>query len=249
MVKQRLQKILAEHGLASRRLAEGLISSGHVAVNGVIISELGFKADATVDSIIIDGQPLPKLPDLRYMLLHKPIGYLCSVKDEHGKKSVLSLLPKMPERLYPVGRLDYNSSGLLLLTNDGALTNILLHPSYKAPKTYRADVSGPVSVADVDKLRNGVLLEDGPTAPARVNVLRRAQGSSTLEITIYEGRKRQIRRMCQQIGHPVRQLIRLRFGPLSLGQLKPGQWRELNSHEVRVLKNEQTMRRNSKHGR
>lgn len=248
MTTQRLQKILAEHGLTSRRGAEKLISAGRVAVNGNIIREFGVKADMFRDTITIDGQPLPKLPRLRYILMHKPVGYLCSVKDEHGKKSILSLLPQISERLYPVGRLDYDSSGLLLLTNDGALTNSLLHPSNRIPKTYMAEVAGPISAADLYTLRHGLLLDDTLTAPANVTLLRRAQGSSTLEITIHEGKKRQIRRMCEQVGHPVRQLTRLRFGSLSLGRLKPGEWRELNLRELRELKNTPS-KEISKHGR
>jgi pseudouridine synthase len=242
MTEQRLHKLLAERGLASRRAAEGLISAGRVSVNGSIVIELGLKVDAAKDSIIIDGQPLPEPPRLRYILLNKPVGYLCSVKEEHGKKSVLSLLPKMPERLYPVGRLDYDSSGLLLLTNDGALTHDLLHPSRKINKTYLAKVAGPVSAADLDKLRHGLLLEDGPTAPAQVTLVRRAKSVSILEITIHEGRKRQVRRMCEQAGHPVRQLKRLHFGPLSLGRLKPGEWRELSPRELRELKKPESNR-------
>jgi pseudouridine synthase len=252
-MEQRLHKLLAERGLASRRAAEGLISAGRVAVNGNIVRELGCKVNAATDSVTIDGKPLPGPPRLRYIALHKPAGYLCSVKDEHGKKSVLSLLPHLPERLYPVGRLDYDSSGLLLLTNDGALTNALLHPSRGINKTYLAEVAGPVSAADVDKLRHGLLLEDGPTAPARVTVLRRAQGASSLEITIHEGKKRQVRRMCEHIGHPVRRLVRLRLGPLGLGRLKAGEWRELSPREVQELKklgsNQQQRERKTKHGR
>ncbi|MCL1816292.1 MAG: rRNA pseudouridine synthase [Clostridiales bacterium] len=236
MAKQRLHKILAERGLASRRAAERLISAGQVAVNGLIVKELGAKADAANDSITVSDQPLPLAPPLRYILLHKPMGYLCSVKDEHGKKSVLGLLPQMPQRLYPVGRLDYNSSGLLLLTNDGALTNNLLHPSREVEKTYLAKVAGPVSSGDLLKLRQGVWLEDGLTAPAQVVLKQRGQGSSTLEITIHEGRKRQVRRMCEQIGHPIRQLTRLRFGSLCLGRLKPGEWRDLSPRELLELR-------------
>jgi pseudouridine synthase len=236
MAKQRLHKLLAERGLASRRAAEEIISAGRVTVNGRVVAEMGLKVDAATDIITIDGKPLPQQPRLRYILLHKPVGYLCSVKDEHGKKSVLSLLPNTPERLYPVGRLDYDSSGLLLLTNDGALTHTLLHPSREITKTYLAEVAGPVSAAGLDKLRRGLPLPDGPTAPAHVTLLRRAQGASTLEITIYEGKKRQVRRMCEHIGHPVRRLIRLRLGPLSLGRLKAGEWRELSPREVRELK-------------
>ena len=236
MAEQRLHKLLAERGIASRRAAEELISDGRVAVNGQPITKLGSKVNAAKDSVTVDGQPLPKAPRLRYILLHKPVGYLCSVKDEHGKKSVFSLLPKISERLYPVGRLDYDSSGLLLLTNDGALTHALLHPSREVDKTYLAEVAGPISVADLDKLRNGLMLPDGPTAPARVTLVRRSISASTLEITIHEGKKRQVRSMCEQVGHPVRRLTRLRLGPLSLGRLQPGEWRELNQRELRELK-------------
>ena len=252
MAEQRLQKLLAERGLASRRAAEGLISAGRVTVNGRAVTELGLKVNAAKDDITIDGRPLPPAPRLRYILLNKPAGYLCSAKDEYGKKSVLSLLPPMAERLYPVGRLDYDSSGLLLLTNDGALTQALLHPSREVKKTYLAEVAGPVSAADLDKLRQGLLLDDGLTAPAQVTLKRRSVSASSLEISIHEGRKRQVRRMCEQIGHPVRRLIRLRLGPLGLGRLKPGEWRELGPREVQALKklgHEQPQRRMGKNVR
>jgi len=252
MSEQRLHKLLAERGITSRRAAEELISAGRVSVNGRIVRKQGLKVEADKDNISIDGKPLPEPPRLRYILLNKPAGYLCSVKEEHGKKSVLSLLPAMSERLYPVGRLDYDSCGLLLLTNDGALTNLLLHPSHEVKKTYLAKVAGPVSVADLDKLRRGLLLEDGLTAPAQVTLVRRAKSCSILEITIYEGRKRQVRRMCEQVGHPVRQLMRLKFGPLSLGRLKSGEWRELIPRELlelRKLGNSQPQRRNGNNGR
>lgn len=236
MAEQRLQKLLAERGVASRRAAEAMIAAGRVAVNGVIIREMGQKVDADQDQIAVDGQPLPALPHPRYILLHKPVGYLCSAQDERGKKSVLSLVEGVNERLYPVGRLDYDSSGLLLLTNDGALTEALLHPSRQVEKTYAATVAGPVSAADLDKLRQGLILEDGACAPAHVVLKRRSQGSSLLEITIHEGRKRQVRRMCEAVGHPVTRLQRLRVGGLTLGGLKPGQWRELDPREVQNLK-------------
>ena len=236
MAEQRLQKLLAERGLGSRRSAERLISAGRVTVNGSVAAQLGVKVNDALDNITIDGQPLPKLPRLRYVMLNKPTGYLCSVVDEHGKKTVLSLLPPQPERLYPVGRLDYNSSGLLLLTNDGTLAHKLLHPANEVKKTYLVKVAGPVSAADLNKLRQGLLLEDGPTAPAQVELIRRGSSRSILEITMHEGRKRQVRRMCECIGHPVRQLTRLSFGALRLGRLKLGEWRELNPREVRELK-------------
>lgn len=236
MPEQRLQKLLAERGVASRRTAEAMIAAGRVSLNGLVVREMGLKVNADKDRIAIDGEELPAVPRLRYILMHKPLGYLCSAQDEHEKKSVLSLIEGVGERLYPVGRLDYNSSGLLLLTNDGALTHTLLHPSHQVEKTYAATVAGPVSATDLDKLRQGLVLEDGPTAPARVVLKRRGQGGSLLEISLHEGRKRQVRRMCEAIGHPVMRLQRLRLGPLGLGGLKPGQWRELSPREVQELK-------------
>jgi len=238
MAEQRLQKLLAERGIASRRAAEAMIAGGRVAVNGAIVREMGVKVNEVRDHITIDDQPLPAMPRLRYILLHKPVGYICAARDERGKKSVLSLIKGVEERLYPVGRLDYDTSGLLLLSNDGALTQALLHPARQVDKTYEAAVAGPVSAADLDKLRQGLILADGLCAPAQVVLKRRGQGGSLLEITIHEGRKRQVRRMCEAIGHPALRLRRLRLGSLSLGGLKPGQWRELNPREVRELKQE-----------
>lgn len=235
MTEQRLQKLLAERGVASRRAAEAMIAEGRVAVNGRIVREMGLKVDAQRDSITIDGQPPPSQQNLRYILLHKPAGYICSAQDERGKKSVLSLVEGVSERLYPVGRLDYDTSGLLLLSNDGAFTQAMLHPSHQVDKTYSALVAGPVSATDLEKLRKGLVLEDGPTSPARVILKRRGQNGSLLEITIHEGRKRQVRRMCAAIGHPALRLQRLRFGTLGLGGLKEGQWRELTAKEVREL--------------
>lgn len=236
MAEQRLHKLLAERGLASRRAAEAMIAGGRVAVNGAVVREMGIKVDAARDHITIDNQPLPAMPRLRYILLHKPVGYICSAQNEREKKSVLSLIEGVDERLYPVGRLDYDTSGLLLLSNDGALTQTLLHPARRVEKTYEAAVAGPVSAADLDKMRQGLILADGPCSPARVLLKRRGQGGSLLEITIHEGRKRQVRRMCEAIGHPALRLRRLRFGSLGLGGLKPGQWRELSPREVRELK-------------
>ena len=237
MSELRLQKLLADRGIASRRAAEELIAAGKVTVNGQVVKQMGLKVNSAHDKITVNGQPLPKPPALRYLLLHKPVGYICSAKDERDKKSVLQLLPEdLTERIYPVGRLDYNSSGLLLLTNDGPLTNALLHPSRQIDKTYLAEVYGPISNGDLDKLAKGVDLEDGPTAPAEAKLLRRSKGTSLIEIKIYEGRNHQVRRMCEAIGHPVLRLRRLRFATLSLGNLKEGASRELRPAEIKLLK-------------
>ena len=237
MAEIRLQKLLADRGVASRRAAEELIAKGKVTVNGQIIKEMGFKVNATQDKITVNGNPLPAPPALRYILLNKPVGYLCSAKDERDKKSVLHLLPEgLTERLYPVGRLDYNTSGLLLLTNDGALTNALLHPSRQVTKLYVAEIYGPISGNDLDKLAKGVELEDGLTAPAEVELMRRGKTSSLISLTIHEGRNHQVRRMCEAIGHKVIRLKRLRFASLSLGNLKEGQTRELRPAEIKQLK-------------
>lgn len=235
MVEYRLQKLLAERGLASRREAEQWIAAGRVQVNGEIVREMGCKVDPQQDAIAVDGKPLPRQPRLRYILLHKPVGYICSAKDERGKISVLRLLHGVEERLYPVGRLDFDTSGLLLLTNDGTLTHRLLHPSHQVAKTYLAELRGPASAGDLEKLRQGVELEDGITAPAEVKLKRRGKTSTELEITIREGRNRQIRRMCKAVGHPVLRLQRIRFGQLGLGGLKAGQWRDLSPQEVKKL--------------
>lgn len=238
MAEIRLQKLLAERGVAARREAEKLIAAGRVAVDGHTVREMGLKVDEQTAAITIDGQPLPQPPKLRYILLHKPVGYICAAKDERGKPSVLHLLGDIEERVYPVGRLDYDTSGLLLLSNDGAFTQLLSHPSHQVEKLYLAELRGPISPGDMDKLRRGVLLEDGLTAPAQVHLKRRGKTSSQIEIIIHEGRKRQVKRMCQAVGHPVIRLQRLRVGNLSLGKLRAGQWRELTPQEVRKLKQE-----------
>ncbi len=238
MAEMRLQKLLAERGIASRRDAEKLISDGRITVNDKIITEMGFKVRDYKDIILIDGKPLPEKPAYIYILIHKPVGYICAAKDEKGKPSILRLVPEIKERIYPLGRLDYDSSGLLILTNDGALTQTLLHPKFKVDKTYVAEIRGPISPGDIDKLKQGVELEDGITAPARISLKRRGKTSSQIEITIHEGKKRQIRRMCKAIGHPIIRLHRNRFGSLNLGKLKAGQWRELTAKEINNLKKE-----------
>lgn len=226
---QRLQKILAQAGLGSRRSCEELIAEGRVAVNGQP-ARLGQRAHAATDHIAIDGIPLPVRQGVVYYLLNKPVGVICSASDPEGRQTVVDLVPADP-RVFPVGRLDVATEGLLVLTNDGQLAYQLTHPSFGVVKEYVVEVEGVLSREEVGRLRRGVALEDGVTAPARVSQL----GPSTARISVHEGRNRQVRRMCEAVGHPVRSLARSRIGPVADRQLAPGQWRPLTVTEVRSL--------------
>lgn len=234
-VPMRLQKYLALAGVASRRSCEQLILAGRVQVNGKTITKLGTKVTPEKDHIFLDGKAVLLSEEKRYILLYKPIGYLSSVSDNRGRKTVLDLLQGVDERVYPVGRLDYDTEGLMLLTNDGELTNFLIHPRHEIKKTYLATVQGTPTNEELRLLAKGVLLEDGMTAPANVRLLKTKGNRSLLEITIHEGRNRQVRRMCAAIGHPVLALKRVRLGLLTLGDLSPGQWRFLSMKEVAAL--------------
>lgn len=237
MAEERLQKILSQAGVASRRAAERLIAEGHVTVNGKVVTELGRKADAAGDRIAVDGKPLAGAERLVYYLINKPKGYISTAKDERGRRTVLDLLPTAAERLYPVGRLDSNTEGLLLLTNDGALTNGLLHPAREVTKTYVAVVEGRVTPPELNRLREGVKLADGLTAPAGAFIVERDEAAdrTRLEITLHEGRNRQVRRMCEAVGHQVRSLKRIQFACLTLEGLRRGESRPLTKDEVREL--------------
>ncbi|HPZ43009.1 MAG TPA: pseudouridine synthase [Bacillota bacterium] len=233
---ERLQKVMARAGIASRRRCEEMIASGIVKVNGKVVTELGTKVDPYRDKIVVDGTPLIPSPRKIYILMYKPRGYITTLSDEKGRKKVTDLLRDVPERVYPVGRLDYDSEGLLLLTNDGDLTYALTHPRHQVPKTYLARVKGVPEPAKLEQMAKGLVLEDGPTAPARVRMLESREGNALLEITIHEGRNRQVRRMCDHIGHPVLRLKRTRFGNLTIGNMRPGQYRHLTREEVKRLK-------------
>jgi pseudouridine synthase len=233
-LRERLARYLARSGVASRRRAEAVIAAGRVAVNGVVVTTPAFDVDPERDRVTVDGRPVRPEPKV-YLMLNKPPGYVSTVSDPQGRPTVLDLVPRMG-RLYPVGRLDAESEGLLLLTNDGELSLLLTHPRYHVPKTYRVWVAGVPTRAVLGRLARGVELEDGPTAPARVRMVRAGRGGAVLELTLYEGRKRQIRRMCAAVGHPVRRLVRVGLGPLSLGDLPSGRWRELTSGEVAALR-------------
>ena len=234
--EQRLQKYLAAMGVASRRACEQLIAEGRVRVNGETVTSPGTKITPGADTVAVDGRVLADVPRLRYILLYKPVGYICSAADEKGRRTVLDLLDGVTERVYPVGRLDYDTSGALLLTNDGELTNRLLHPSHEVEKTYLAQVEGEPEQRALERLRKGVRLDDGMTAPAKVRRKRSRDGRFWLELTIHEGRNRQVRRMLEAVGHPVQHLKRTKLDFLDLAGLTPGAWRELTADEVRRLK-------------
>ena len=225
----RLQKVLAQAGLGSRRACEVLIERGRVRVNGEV-AVLGRRVDPEVDVIEVGGAQIGVKTGLVHYLLNKPAGVITTASDPQGRATVVDLVPPEP-RVFPVGRLDGDSEGLLLLTNDGALTHRLTHPSFGVDKEYLVDVEGLPSKGDLARLRDGVDLEDGRTAPAKVAQL----GDHLLRITIHEGRNRQVRRMCEAVGHPVVRLVRTRIGPLSDRSLKPGEWRALAQDEVRAL--------------
>jgi 23S rRNA pseudouridine2605 synthase len=228
----RLAKYLAHAGVASRRAAERIIAAGRVSVNGVTIVDPA-RDVGEEDTVALDGRVLAGAEPRVAFALNKPPGVLSTAHDTHGRPTVVELLGERGLRLYPVGRLDADTSGLILLTNDGELANRLTHPRYEVPKTYRAQLSaGPVGERALAALRRGVELEDGPTAPARVRRL----GAEEIEITIREGRNHQVRRMCEAVGHPVRSLRRVAFGPLRLGRLAEGHHRRLSESELEALR-------------
>jgi 23S rRNA pseudouridine2605 synthase len=226
---ERLQKVLASTGWGSRRVCEELIAAGRVTVNGDV-AELGRRVQPEVDAIEVDGAPVGVKPGLVYYVLNKPRGTVTTAKDTHGRPTVVELVPAEP-RVFPVGRLDADTEGLLLITNDGALAHRIAHPSHGVETEYLAHVRGRVPQAALRRLRDGVELEDGMTAEAQVS----QPSPGVLRITIHEGRNRQVRRMCEAIGHPVLRLVRTRIGPISDRSLRPGDWRELSTGERRAL--------------
>ena len=232
---ERLQKFLSSAGVASRRKAEDLIASGRVKVNGVTVSLPGSRVDVGRDQVEVDGLRVQPASEHVYILLHKPKGYVSTVSDPHASRSVLDLVG-VERRIYPVGRLDMASEGLLLLTDDGALTQRLTHPRFGHVKEDQILVRGVPDAASVDRLRAGVELEDGPTSPAVVELIRSEPKGSWFRVVIHEGRKRQIRRMCEAVGFPVLRLIRVRLGPLQIGDLASGKWRYLSDSEKLALR-------------
>lgn len=233
---ERLQKVIAQAGIASRRHAEELITKGLVKVNGKIVTELGTKVVVGKDKISVDGKPLTTDTKKYYILLNKPRGYLTTMSDPQGRKTVSDLLKGFPARLHPIGRLDYDTEGLLLMTNDGELTYALTHPKHEIGKTYAVKVQGIPNDDQLAQLAKGIELEDGLTAPAEVAMLDVIDGNAILEMTIYEGRNRQIRRMCEKIGHPVLRLKRKKLAFLTLDKVQRGHFRHLMPREVNELK-------------
>ena len=233
--EMRLQKYMAQCGVASRRHAEELIRNGKVKVNGETITEMGVLVSEK-DRVEVYGKPIKKEKQHLYIMLNKPSGYVTTVSDPEGRKTVLDLIEGVNERVYPVGRLDYDTTGLLILTNDGDFAYRNTHPGPETTKTYMAEVLGMPSNEALHTLRRGVKLDGRPTAPADVEVVEINDKSTVLKIVIHEGRNRQVKRMCEAVGHAVLRLKRTAVGRLSLGDLKLGQWRYLSSQEVRLVR-------------
>jgi pseudouridine synthase len=233
---ERLQKFLSRAGVASRRAAETMILAGRVSVNGAVLSELGIKVVAGTDEVRVDGVAVELPAASWYVMLNKPAGVVTTLDDPQGRATVAQYIPDGAPRLFPVGRLDFATTGLLLLTNDGELAHALMHPRHHVPKVYHAEVDGVPDAQDLRRLREGIDLDDGRTAPATAAVVERGKNRSVVEITLREGRKRQVRRMLSAVGHPVRQLSRIAYGPLPLGTLAEGSVRVLNTDEVDALR-------------
>lgn len=237
-MEERLQKVLAQAGIASRRKCEEYITAGRVEVNDLLVTTLGAKVDPANDVIKVDGKPINRQSKM-YLVLNKPKGVITSAKDPEGRKVVSDFLPGIKERVYPVGRLDYDTEGLLILTNDGDFANLLTHPKHHVPRTYLATVRGVPHGSVLEKLQKGIKLDDGMTAPAEVDYydVNPEKNEAVITITIYEGRNRQVRRMFEAVGYPVSRLKRIQFGPLLLGVLQRGKYRNLTASEVDELKN------------
>jgi pseudouridine synthase len=237
MATMRLNKFLAHAGVCSRREADRIIVEGRVSVNGTVVQELGQKIDASRDKVVAGGQ-LVKSEEERpvFILLNKPAGRVVSVKDPFGRPTVMDLLPHLPVRVYPVGRLDIDTEGALLLSNDGDMALRLTHPRYGVGKIYHVRVEGEPTEDDLNKVRHGIFLEGRKTAPARIQVLRRGHRHSILAVEIHEGRKREIRKLFEAVGYPVSGLVRVEFAGLTLEGLKPGHWRYLKATEISRLK-------------
>ncbi len=235
-MNERLQKILSKAGHASRRHAEKLIMEGRVKVNGVVIKNLGFKADPRKDHIRVDGKLIGTFEPKAYLVLNKPRGCVTTLDDPLGRPTIRDFLHGEKKRVYPIGRLDFDSEGLIILTNDGELHHRLTHPRYGIPRTYLVKVKGIPDVEAMRRVRDGIVLDDGVTVSAKVHIVKRLKKNSWMRWTVYEGRNRLIKKMCDAISHPVIRLRRIRYGPLTLGDLKLGKYRYLTSKEIDELK-------------
>ncbi|WP_426623376.1 pseudouridine synthase [Leifsonia sp. McL0607] len=233
---ERLQKVMAAAGVASRRVSEDMIVAGRVTVNGQVVTELGRRVDPASDRVAVDGTAVQLDTSRRYVMLNKPVGVVSSMRDEQGRPDLSRFTAGYSERLFNVGRLDAETSGLLILTNDGELAHVLAHPSFGVTKTYIARVRGTVTPQTIGRLTKGVELEDGPIAADRARLLQsRSGGDSLVELTLHSGRNRIVRRMMAEVGHPVIELVRRQFGPLHLGTLKVGAMRDLTKDELGAL--------------
>jgi 23S rRNA pseudouridine2605 synthase len=233
-MQERLQKIIAQAGICSRRKAETYIADGRVAIGGKTVTRPGVKVDASKTTITVDGKPITRQHNI-YILLHKPVGYVTTMRDPQGRPVVTDLLPEVDKRVFPVGRLDLNSEGALLLTNDGALANKILHPRFEVNKTYEATVKGHPKTSGLQKLEQGIILDGHKTWPAALRIVRKNKASTIIEVIIHEGKKRQVRKMFQAIGHPVLRLKRTAYGKLELGGLPPGKYRFLTKIDLKQL--------------
>ena len=234
---ERLQKMIARAGIASRRHAEALIESGAVAVNGAVVTTLGTKINPDRDRVFVHGQPIRVVERKIYLLLNKPIHCITSRSDPQGRKTVMDLVKEIPESIYPVGRLDFDSEGLILLTNDGDLASALMHPSREVEKTYHVKISEQLTEAQMAKIaRGGIALPTGRTAPCKIRLLRTTAQYSWVEIVLHEGKNREVRRIMQKMGHPVNKLKRVAYAFLKIGDLAPGEWRMLTPGEVDRLR-------------
>ncbi len=236
-MEERIQKIISRCGIASRRKAEEMILEGLVTVNGVPAAP-GMKADPDRDHIKVRGKLIHSIESKVYLMFNKPPKCLTAMSDAEGRPTVQDYLKRVRARVFPVGRLDFNSEGLLILTNDGELANSILHPKNRIPKTYRVKIDGFLEDRDIQKLEKGMKLQDGMTAPAKVRRIKKAKANSWIEIILYEGKKRQVRRMLERVRHPVIKLVRTRINGLELGSLKPGAFRYLTPEEIKKLKRE-----------
>lgn len=239
-MSERLQKLISQAGIASRRAAEELILGGRVTVNGAVVTELGSKADPTCDTVCVDGKPLAISAAKLYILLYKPVGYMTTLDDPEGRALVTDLVKDVGERVYPVGRLDYNTEGLLLLTNDGEWANQLMHPRHEVEKEYHVRVRGKIHKSQLDQLAEGVEIDGRKTARATVRIIKDRDQNDWFSIAIHEGRNRQVRRMCEAVSLSVVRLRRVRYGTVSMGSLKPGEYRFLTEAEVKELQKPST---------
>lgn len=232
----RLQKYIAMSGEASRRAAEKLISEGRVSVNGSIVSEQGVKVEIGCDTVTLDGKPVEIKNKKYYIMLNKPVGYVSTAKDQFDRPTVVDLVKKdIGTRIFPVGRLDYDTEGLILMTNDGDFTYRITHPKYHVEKTYIAVIKGGIKISDINKLRRGIKVEDYTTSPAQVEIMDAVEGYTYVKIKIHEGKNRQVRKMFDTLGYTVTALQRISIGQVELGNLPLGRWRHLTSHEINCL--------------